>query len=206
MIGLADELCAEHLLRIKRSSYGTIYDHCLRVTVSLIDEFNIIDPTIITAGILHDMIEDSPMTGSDIQGLFGLKVLQILRPLNRNGVRWEQLKLAHPNKNIYRAMQNHMIMKEKGPVSLIKSVDKLDNLRDMTMIKSNDKKYSRIPYWITEVKISILPYTIRYYPSVADEMTKEIASIEAIFSSEIAKLFDNYSRRLDEALYLWEKV
>ncbi len=206
MIKQADAVCKKLLGKENRHSFGTSYDHCMRVASSLIAEFKITDPYIITSAILHDVLEDSNFDHEKLKQMFGNRVFHTLKDLNRKDIRWEKLKKAFPEKNLYRAIQNSQIMKRKNPSSLIKCIDKIDNIRDMLSIPKNDEKYRRIPYWIVEIKLSILPFAMMHYPIIASVMNKEMASIEAVFFNKVQRLFNDYSIRLQEALYIWEKI
>ena len=52
--------------------------HPLRVAVSLVDELDIVSPKLVCAALLHDVIEDSPVTREQIASMFGEEVAEIV--------------------------------------------------------------------------------------------------------------------------------
>ena len=63
----------------QRRDEGTPYIvHPLRVAVSLIDELKIYSPEMISAALLHDVIEDSDTTREQLAGMFGEQVAEIV--------------------------------------------------------------------------------------------------------------------------------
>ncbi|HEY7912847.1 MAG TPA: HD domain-containing protein, partial [Blastocatellia bacterium] len=58
---------------------GTPYIlHPIRVAVSLVDELRIYSPTLVCGALLHDVIEDSPVTRDDVATGFGDEVAEIV--------------------------------------------------------------------------------------------------------------------------------
>src|SRR5687767_4393506 len=58
---------------------GTPYIvHPIRVAVSLVDELEIDSPRLVCSALLHDVIEDSPITREEVAEIFGEEIAQIV--------------------------------------------------------------------------------------------------------------------------------
>ena len=108
-----------HAGQIRRQ--GTPYlDHLIEVTVILSDDLGVGDPAILAAGLLHDAVEDSPLTVDDLTG-FPPRTRELVAKLtNPQPVMSGSARRAH-----YRE-----IWKDPG-ATLLKAADRLSNLRDV---------------------------------------------------------------------------
>src|SRR5215510_16608037 len=70
---------ADHAHRGQKRDEGTPYIvHPLRVAISLVDELDIHSPKLICAALMHDVIEDSPVTREELATLFGEEIAEIV--------------------------------------------------------------------------------------------------------------------------------
>jgi (p)ppGpp synthase/HD superfamily hydrolase len=108
---------------------GTPYIvHPVRVAVSLVDELEITSPKLICSALLHDVIEDSPITREEVAALFDEEIAHIV---------WLLTKLEDINLGDYLAAIE--AAGETG-APLVKLCDRLDNLRFLQHSPKLEKK------------------------------------------------------------------
>jgi GTP diphosphokinase / guanosine-3',5'-bis(diphosphate) 3'-diphosphatase len=125
---------------------GTPYIvHPLRVAVSLVDELQIYSPTLIASALMHDVIEDSPVTREQIAGMFDEKIAEVV---------WLLTKLEDVTLPNYLAAIE--AARETG-APIVKLCDRLDNLRFL----SHSPKIEKIHRYIRTTEIFYLPMAAR---------------------------------------------
>ena len=108
---------------------GTAYIvHPVRVAVSLVDELEIYSPKLICSALLHDVIEDSPMTREEVAKMFDEEIAQIVWLLTKfDGVPLDEYLSAIEEAS------------ETG-APIVKLCDRLDNLRFLSHSPKLEKK------------------------------------------------------------------
>ncbi|MEN3336293.1 MAG: diphosphokinase / guanosine-3,5-bis(diphosphate) 3-diphosphatase [Blastocatellia bacterium] len=143
---------------------GTPYIlHPLRVAVALVDELDIIQPTLICAALLHDVIEDSPdyyahgpVTRADIASWFGEEIAEIVWLLSK----FDDVTLPAYLAAIEAAAATG------APV--VKLCDRLDNLRSL----ARSMKVDKIRRYIRTTEIFFLPMAWRTNRYLHGELTR----------------------------------
>ncbi|HVG18744.1 MAG TPA: HD domain-containing protein [Blastocatellia bacterium] len=108
---------------------GTPYIvHPVRVAVSLADELEIYSPRLICGALMHDVIEDSPVTRDDIAETFGEDIAHVVWLLTK----FEDVSLAAYLQAIEDAADTG--------APLVKLCDRLDNLRFLAHSPKAEKK------------------------------------------------------------------
>ena len=102
--------------------------HPVRVALSLIDELNLFSPSLICSALLHDVIEDSDVTRTDVARMFDEQIAEIVWLLTK----FEDVSLREYLARIERAA-------ETG-APLVKLCDRLDNMRSVIDTPSLAKK------------------------------------------------------------------
>jgi (p)ppGpp synthase/HD superfamily hydrolase len=139
---LSSRLNNEELTRVRRAyevaeeahtgqmrDEGTPYIvHPIRVAVSLVDELEITSPKLICSALLHDVIEDSPITREEVAAMFDDEIARIV---------WLLTKLEGVSLGDYLAAIE--AAGETG-APLVKLCDRLDNLRFLTHSPKLEKK------------------------------------------------------------------
>jgi len=119
--------------------------HPLRVAVSLIDELDIDSPALVCAALLHDVIEDSPVTREQIAGMFGEEVAEIVWLLTK----FDDVSLPDYLAAIEAAS-------DEG-ATIVKLCDRLDNLRFLAHSPKLEKKRR----YVRTTEIFYLPMAAR---------------------------------------------
>ncbi|MFL6215266.1 MAG: HD domain-containing protein [Blastocatellia bacterium] len=143
---------------------GTPYIlHPLRVAMSLVDELKITSPTLISAALLHDVIEDSrehyahgQVTREDIAAALGEEVAEIVWLLSK----FEDVTLPAYLAAIEAAASTG--------APLVKLADRLDNLRFLT----HSPKTGKIHNYIRTTEIFYLPMARRTNRYLYDELAR----------------------------------
>ena len=120
---------AEAAHRGQMRDEGTPYIvHPVRVAVSLVDELQIYSPTLIASALMHDVIEDSPLTREQIAEMFGERIARIV---------WLLTKYDYVSLPAYLAAIEAAA--DTG-APLVKLCDRLDNLRFLAHSPKAEKK------------------------------------------------------------------
>ncbi|AWN82142.1 Bifunctional (p)ppGpp synthase/hydrolase RelA [Candidatus Cardinium hertigii] len=117
---------------VVRKSGDPYYTHPMTVTTILLEVTQ--DSITLLAGLLHDVVEDTPITLNQIALMYGMEVATIVDTVthyNTSGFKWKLSK----NKNI------KLLNKCKDSrVIQIKLADRLHNLRTLGVQKSKDQQ------------------------------------------------------------------
>jgi thymidylate kinase len=136
---LLAERCHRYQLRKdKQTPYIT---HPLRVALTLSNLFHISDPVVLSAALLHDVLEDTEGDYDDIEKMCGNEVADLVAGLTKDS----RLRESQRDKEYQTRMVN-----ADWRVRLIKVADIYDNLWDMknTGIKVNSKYWAD---WLLKV-------------------------------------------------------
>ncbi|MBI3651880.1 MAG: HD domain-containing protein [Acidobacteria bacterium] len=108
---------------------GTPYIvHPVRVAVSLVDELEIFSPQLICSALLHDVIEDSPITREEVAEWFDQEIAHLV---------WLLTKLDSVSLGDYLAA---IEAAADSGAPLVKLCDRLDNLRFLSHSPRLEKK------------------------------------------------------------------
>lgn len=102
--------------------------HPVRVALSLVDELNLFSPSLVCSALLHDVIEDSDVTRTDIARMFDEQIAEIVWLLTK----FDDVSLREYLSRIEKAA-------ETG-APLVKLCDRLDNMRSVVDTPSLAKK------------------------------------------------------------------
>lgn len=134
---------------------GTPYIvHPVRVAVSLVDELDLYSPTLVASALMHDVIEDSPLTREQIREMFDERISTIV---------WLLTKLDDVTLPNYLAAIE--AARETG-APIVKLCDRLDNLRFL----SHSPKIEKIHRYIRTTEIFYLPMAVRTSPYLYEQL------------------------------------
>lgn len=136
---------------------GTPYIvHPVRVAVSLVDELEIYSPRLVSGALLHDVIEDSPITRQQIAELFGEEVARIVWLLTK----FDDVSLP--------AYLNAIEAASHTGAAIVKLCDRLDNLRFLAHSPRVEKKRR----YIRTTEAFYLPMAARTNKYLYDEISR----------------------------------
>ncbi len=124
MIRRAFKLCCKSHENVTRASGEPYYEHPLEVAKIMAEEFNI-DDVSVAAALLHDTVEDTPVTLEQIDELFGPAVKHIIDGLTKISGVFEN----RDTKQAETFMKLLLSMAEDIRVVLIKFADRVHNMR-----------------------------------------------------------------------------
>ena len=135
---------AERAHRGQARDEGSPYiEHPLRVALIVADELKRPEPDLICAALLHDVVEDTPVTLAEVQEACGDTVAHFVELLTK-------AKVADPDeKRLATRRYLHRIAADSPEMLLLKLADRLDNLRSVAVLPDPDKrrKYLLETYW-----------------------------------------------------------
>ncbi|AWN81510.1 sodium:solute symporter family protein [Candidatus Cardinium hertigii] len=117
---------------VRRKSGSPYYTHPMAVAKLLLEVTQ--DPDIILAGLLHDIVEDTPVTLPQLELMYGSEVAAVVDQVthyNTNGYPWELDKVA--NKNILHQCRDIRVVQ-------VKLADRLHNMRTLSVRKPADQQ------------------------------------------------------------------
>jgi len=133
---------------------GTPYIlHPLRAGISLISECGITDPEILSAMLLHDVVEDTPISFEHIGQTFGKRVAQLVENVTRSRGATESEEQIRKNKE----KKLQFLLESDEQTRLIKCADLLDNVRSWPNIPCKSSAQKKLPRWFDEVRTYALP-------------------------------------------------
>jgi GTP pyrophosphokinase len=127
----------------KRRVSGEPYiNHPFRVMMTVMDTFNIRDPDVLCAALLHDVLEDTGMSADDIREMFGDGVAGRVEVLSKR-------KEAFDLGTYFDGIRNTDVGN-----AAIKVADRIDNLRDGAKAFKNREK---LLDYVNEAEQYIMP-------------------------------------------------
>jgi (p)ppGpp synthase/HD superfamily hydrolase len=175
--GLSQKLSNDELGQVKRAyelalvaHRGQVRDegapyivHPVRVAASLVQEVEVYSPELVCAALMHDVIEDSPITRMEIEAKFGADVARVVWLLTK----FEEVSLKDYLDAIEAAASTG--------APLVKLCDRLDNLRYLGGSPSRQKKHR----YIRTTETYYLPMAQRTNRYLYDELDLALARVRA---------------------------
>lgn len=93
-------------------------------------------PTVIAAGLLHDTIEDTPVTDKDIEREFGKEILGLVEAVTKLGT----LKYKGVERNVENLRKFFVSMAQDFRVLIIKLADRLHNVETLQYVRPDKQK------------------------------------------------------------------
>jgi len=117
-----------------RKSNDPYFNHVFETAKNLADLG--MNPTIITAGLLHDVIEDTPVTEEDLEKEFGVEILSLVNGVTKLGkVRYKGIERKVENLRKF-----FVCIAEDLRVLTIKLADRLHNIETLKYIRPDKQK------------------------------------------------------------------
>lgn len=191
----------------KRKSGEPYIIHPLCVGIILADLE--LDKETIVAGLLHDVVEDTVMTGQEIEKEFGVEVALLVDGVTKLG------QLSYSSDKVELQAENlrkmFLAMAKDIRVILIKLADRLHNMRTLKYMKPEKQKekaretmdiYSPLAQrlGISKIKIELDDLSLKYLkPDVYYDLVDKIALRKNEREEFVNNIVDEISRQLKES-------
>ena len=136
--------------------------HPLRIVNTLFFELKIKDAGLMVVGLLHDVVEDSPVTIDEIGQAFGKRIATLIQALTRD--KEKETKLEKFKKTLNADKE----------VRLMKSIDWLDNLRSFPFRTDRGERFFR---HIREAYELYVPLAESTDPYITQEMKNVLSKL-----------------------------
>lgn len=93
-------------------------------------------PTMIAAGLLHDTIEDTPVTAKDIEREFGKEIVQLVKAVTKLGT----VKYKGIERNVENLRKFFVSIAEDPRVIIIKLCDRLHNVETLSFVREDKRE------------------------------------------------------------------
>lgn len=154
---------------------GTPYIlHPLRAMVCLMGECGVADVDTLCGAILHDVIEDTPLTNDSIARDFGQKVARLVQNVTRPRPTTEDDEIIRKDK----AQKFLAIMAMDEKTRMVKCADVLDNVRSWPNIPCDSMAQKKLPRWHEEIKKYALPLAQKTHPVLFAELDSAFSFAE----------------------------
>ena len=206
MVEKAYKLAVDAHKEQKRKSGEPYIIHPLKVAYILAELE--LDMETITAGILHDIIEDTPYTYEDITHLFSEEIAALVDGVTKLG------KLSYTTKEEAQA-ENYrkmfLAMAKDIRVILIKLADRLHNMRTlkyMTPEKQKEKARETMDIYapiaqrlgISKIKIELDDLSLKYLePEAYYDLVHQIAQRKSVRDDYVQSLVEEVKKHIHEA-------
>ncbi|MCA9794133.1 MAG: bifunctional (p)ppGpp synthetase/guanosine-3',5'-bis(diphosphate) 3'-pyrophosphohydrolase [Candidatus Eremiobacteraeota bacterium] len=160
----AYQLAARAHASQKREDGSAYIHHPTRVTIDLINGFGVRDPDLLAAALLHDVVEDTPVTLRQLQAQFGSKVAGL--------VDWASKPARAPGQS--REERDRIFLeglRDRAPdqVLMLKLADRLDNTTDLATMPEPKKTRYR-----AQTAEFYLPWAERLSPSAHQLLSQRL--------------------------------
>ncbi len=167
--GAIDFSTEQHAGQLRKGVEEPFVNHLLRTGLLLLELAEIRDANLLCAGVLHDVLEDTPAVLDDVEDRFGHRVGDLVRAL------------THPDQNEGESRHERnlrwfeSLRWEGRDVHIVKSADRLDNI--LTMEGAFDAA-RRITY-LSETRDALLPLTLSANTALYHALDRALAAEEA---------------------------
>ncbi|MDO4454881.1 MAG: bifunctional (p)ppGpp synthetase/guanosine-3',5'-bis(diphosphate) 3'-pyrophosphohydrolase [Eubacteriales bacterium] len=204
MIEKAYQVAKEAHAKQTRKSGEPYIIHPLCVAIILADLE--LDKESIAAGLLHDVVEDTPWTKEDIEREFGSEVALLVQGVTKLGENMGKASKIDRQAETLRNM--FLAMAEDIRVILIKLADRLHNMRTLKYMKPEKQKekaretmdiYAPIAQrlGISKVKVELDDLSLKYLePEVYRDLVEKIALRKVEREAFVQEIVDNVKEKI----------
>ncbi len=139
--------------------------HPYRVCISLNEEFGVKDEEVLAAALLHDVIEDSDVSYSQLSDMFNERIADMVDHVT---------KRKDPDDPSWKKRYYDALRAADRYTQLIKFADRLDNVRDLLRCPSEEK---RVRY-LKETREVFLPWAKAFDEKVYRLLKRELEKAE----------------------------
>jgi GTP pyrophosphokinase len=150
----------------KRKNGAPYIVHPLRVARCVVDELHAGDQDLVSAALLHDTVEDTPLTLDEVEALAGPRVRTLVDLLTKPRI--------EPKSELDRVYFARLRAGDGG-ASVVKCADRIDNLRDM---KESGWSPEKKRAYLAEAREKILPVAREKAPDAARVLERVAEEVE----------------------------
>lgn len=171
----------------KRKSGEDYFNHCVRTALNLASLKT--DAQIISAGLLHDVLEDTPTKEEDLQKNFGEEITQLVKNVTKIG---HYRYLNQDQEQAMNLVNLILAISQDLRVAIIKLADRLDNMRTLEFLPP--EKIKKIALETRDIFVPLaLKLGIHIWASELDELSFKFLEpekyewVKSIFLPKIEK-------------------
>lgn len=153
----------------KRDDGTPYYHHCARAARNLMEHFQVKDPDMIKAALLHDTLEDCKFTPETISARFGPRVATMVQALTKPDCAPGE---SYDQRN-ERYLRDQIVNGPPGVLE-IKLADRLDNIEDLHLVPER----RMVARYIEDTQSHYLPLAQQHYPAVGERMTHTLQGVQ----------------------------
>lgn len=205
MIYVAYRLAKQAHKGQRRKSGAPYIEHPVQIAY-IASQFNL-DATTITAGLLHDVVEDTPYSDDDIKAMFGDSVAALVDGVTK----LKKIKYVSPEEQQVENLRKMFFAMAKDiRVIMIKLIDRLHNMRtlkymtrqkQLSISKETLDVYAPLAHRLgmSKIKIELEDLALKYLDPVAyEEIAKSIKQKKSEREKYVKDIIAVFEKKLDE--------
>lgn len=153
----------------KRDDGTPYYHHCARAARNLMEHFNVKDPDVIKAALLHDTLEDCKIKPEEIKARFGSRVAALVQALTKPECAPGE---SYDQRN-ERYLRDQIVNGPPGALE-IKLADRMDNIDDLHLVPER----KMVARYLEDTQSHYLPLANQRYPAVGERMTQTLQGVQ----------------------------
>lgn len=153
----------------KRDDGTPYYHHCARAARNLMEHFNVKDPDVIKAAMLHDTLEDCKIKPEEIKARFGPRVAELVQAMTKPPCAPGE---SYDQRN-ERYLRDQIVNGPPGALE-IKLADRMDNIDDLHLVPDR----GMVARYIEDTQHHYLPLACERYPAVGERMTRTLQGVQ----------------------------
>lgn len=144
--------------------------HASRTARNAIEQFGIKDTEVLTAALLHDVVEDTDTTPQQLEGLFGGRTASMVSLLSKPDKRPDE---TYDQRNARYIDQ----LESFGSAELValKLADRFDNIDDTHLMPDR----SKVRRYLQDTREHYVTLADRHFPQAAQQLESKVQRIEA---------------------------
>lgn len=153
--------------------------HPIRIAISLYALADVRDPDILSAALLHDVVEDTPVAIEEIATNFNPEIHRLVNNLTIK----EQLTGSEDDRWKIKSAYYKSILAQDEKTRLIKAGDVCDNVASWVFIKDHPVAQKKLPRWFKESESFYMPIAKSTNDALYQKLKTELANLKNILSA-----------------------
>ncbi|KXK27325.1 MAG: Bifunctional (p)ppGpp synthase/hydrolase SpoT [candidate division WS6 bacterium OLB20] len=163
--------------------------HPLRMIIMMYRDYGVKDRLMLMAALLHDVVEDTPVTIGEIRERFGEKTADYVLAMTRTRDASED---ERPNDK-FEAKKRKFAYFQDAPFKIrqLKLFDLIDNMGDWPLfVEQQHPTAKKFPRWLFEYKTFVIPLAESIGPKYTEPVTQMLSTMKSLGYEPVAGSYE----------------